>query len=122
MDYTHRCSSPLGGILLASDGKALTGLWFEGQRHFASTLAYEHGERKLPVFDQAERWLAAYFSGARPDFTPPLRLRGSDFRCAVWELLLQIPYGKTATYGQLAAALEAGTGRRVSARAVVAVR
>ena len=38
MDYTHRYASPLGGMILASDGKALTGLWFEGQKHFGSTV------------------------------------------------------------------------------------
>lgn len=118
MEYTHPYDSPLGAITLASDGEALTGLWFSGQRYFASTLAEEHKERDLPVFEQTAAWLDLYFSGKRPDFTPPLRPRGSLFRRAVWELLLAIPRGETTTYGQLAAALEARTGRRVSARAV----
>lgn len=118
MDYTRHVSSPLGGITLASDGEALTGLWFDAQRHFAAALAPAHEERDLPVFALTERWLALYFSGVEPDFTPPLRPRGTDFRLAVWTLLSRIPRGKTTTYGRLAAALAAQTGRRVSARAV----
>ena len=65
------------------------------------------------------RWLNVYFSGREPDFTPKLHLIGSDFRQAVWALLLQIPYGQTVTYGQLAARLAAERGlARMSAQAV----
>ena len=119
MEYTHHYDSPLGGITLASDGEALTGLWFDGQKYFAATLSPEHGEKELPVFALADRWLDFYFRGERPDFTPPLRLRGTAFRRAVWELLLTIPYGQTATYGRIAAALAAQRGLpRMSAQAV----
>ena len=83
MDYTARYDSPLGGITLASDGAALTGLWFDGQKYFADTLAPEHEERALPVFDEARRWLDIYFSGRDPGFIPPLMMRGSGFRKAV---------------------------------------
>ena len=119
MDYIHRCASPLGGITLASDGEALTGLWFDGQKHFAETLSREREEKALPVFAAAERWLAMYFGGRAPDFTPPLRLRGTDFRRLVWEILLTIPYGQTASYGEIAAEAARRTGvPRMSARAV----
>lgn len=119
MDYTHRCSSPLGGITLASDGEALIGLWFDGQKHFGEVLGREREERDLPVFEQADRWLDVYFSGREPDFTPPLRLRTTAFRRVVWELLLVVPYGQTVTYGQLAAEAARRMGRdRMSARAV----
>lgn len=118
MDYLHYYPSPLGDITLASDGNALTGLWFDGQRHFGETLAERPQEKSLPVFEEAERWLDRYFSGGIPDFTPPLLLRGTLFRRLVWEQLLLIPYGGTVTYGQLAERLSAQTGRHVSARAV----
>ena len=118
MDYTYRRASPLGPILLASDGEALTGLWFEGQKHFGSTLGAEHEERALPVFDETARWLDLYFAGRRPDFTPPLRLRGTAFQREVWELLPAVPYGETVTYGQLAAILARRRGTPVPARAV----
>ena len=119
MDCTHHYISPLGGITMASDGEALTGLWFDGQKRFAETLAAENEERDLPVFALADRWLDVYFSGERPDFMPPLAPRGTPFRRAVWEALLTVPYGETATYGQIAAAVAERTGRpRTSARAV----
>lgn len=119
MEYTHHYDSPLGGITLASDGEALTGLWFDGQRHFAETMASEHMERDLPVFEEADRWLDIYFSGRVPDFTPALNLKATPFRRAVWEILLTIPYGRTATYGQIAERLTGKDGAgHASARAV----
>lgn len=103
MDYTAHYNSPLGDITLGSDGTALVGLWFDGQKFFADVLDPVHEERPdLPVFDETRRWLDLYFSGQQPDFTPPLTLRGSDFRKQVWQRLLEIPYGQTVTYGQLA--------------------
>ena len=119
MEYTHRYASPLGGITLASDGNALTGLWFDGQKYFAATLDTEHRETALPVFAEADRWLDLYFSGKAPDFTPPLSMKTTAFRRAVWELLLTIPYGSTMTYGEIAALLAQKRGLpRISARAV----
>ena len=79
MDYTHYYSSPLGGLTLASDGESLTGLWFDGQKYFGSTLDRDHEQKPLPVFEEANRWLDIYFSGEDPGFTPSLRLRGSAF-------------------------------------------
>jgi len=102
MDYTCHYDSPLGGITLSSDGEALTGLWFDGQKYFADTLDTEHAEKRLPVFDEAVRWLDLYFGGEVPDFTPELSPRGSAFRRRVWDALLAIPYGHTTTYGEIA--------------------
>ncbi len=103
MTYTVHYNSPLGGITLASDGHALTGLWFDGQKHFAATLTNESSEDSdLPVFEQTRNWLDLYFSGECPDFTPPLAPKGTPFQQKVWRLLLAIPYGKTVTYGEIA--------------------
>lgn len=119
MDYLYFYRSPLGGITLASDGEALTGLWFDGQRHFGSTLGPEQEERALPVFAETARWLDLYFSGTAPEFTPPLRLHGTAFRRLIWELLLEIPYGRTLTYAALAGRAAARLALpRMSARAV----
>ena len=119
MDFTHRFTSPLGGITLASDGEALTGLWFDGQKYFAASLEKEHEERMLPVFDLADKWLNLYFSGSEPGFLPPLLMRTTEFRKTVWEILLSIPYGKTMTYGEIADRIAAGRGlSRMSAQAV----
>lgn len=117
--YTLHYDSPLGGILLAADELGLTGLWFEGQKYFAHGLSPEHTAQETPVLQQAKRWLDVYFSGQEPDFTPPLHPIGSPFRQEVWELLLQIPYGQTTTYGTLAKQLAAKHGlARISAQAV----
>ena len=119
MEYTAFYASPLGGITLASDGEALTGLWFEGQKYYALTLSAAHGPREQPVFALSARWLDLYFSGGEPEFTPPLSLNASTFRRAVWDILLTIPYGKTMTYGEIAQRLAAQLGRAtVSAQAV----
>ena len=102
MEYTHHYDSPLGGITLASDGEALTGLWFDGQKYFADSLDLEHEEKVLPIFKEAAKWLDIYFSGRAPDFTPALSMKTTPFRKAVWEILLTIPYGETMTYGEIA--------------------
>ena len=119
MQYITHYQSPLGGITISSDGTALTGLWFDGQKYFASTLGADYKEKDLPVFTEAKRWLDIYFSGREPDFTPPLSLNGSAFRMAVWQILQSIPYGKTITYGDIAKQLAAQQGKaRMSAQAV----
>ena len=118
MEWTRHIDSPLGGITLASDGEALTGLWFDGQKRFADTLTDDGGERALTVFDETERWLSLYFSGREPGFAPPLRPRGTPFRQRVWRQLLAIPYGETVSYAQLAQRLAEEAGTKTSARAV----
>ena len=120
MQYTQKYDSPLGGILLASDGKALTGLWFDGQKYVCSTLAAQREQKLLPVFEETARWLDLYFSGQEPDFTPPLSLQqASSFRREVWEIMLTIPYGQTMTYKAIAAELARRRGvENMSAHAV----
>ena len=119
MDYTQGYISPLGCITLASDGEALVGLWFDGQRHFADTLDARHEERCIPVLREAMKWLDVYFSGRDPGFTPSLRLRPSAFRKAVWNIMLDIPFGMAMTYGEIAATLARQQGiSRMSAQAV----
>ena len=103
MLYTSTISSPVGPLYLASDGTAMTGLWLEDQKYFAATLTGAPGERPdLPIFGAVEAWLEAYFSKAPLPALPPLAPQGSTFRRAVWRLLLELPYGTIATYGQLA--------------------
>ena len=102
MTYTQTYSSPLGEVLLSADEMGLSGLWFAGQRYFARTLPPGAVPGETPVLTASKRWLDCYFSGARPDFLPPLHLIGTDFQQAVWNLLLEIPYGQTVTYGALA--------------------
>lgn len=118
MRYTDNYVSPMGNIVLAGDGTALTGLWFEGQKWFGAGLTDGAERAELPVFGQTKKWLDIYFGGGEPAFTPVVALRGSEFQIAVWNVLSAIPYGKTVTYGEIAKNLTAVTGRKTSARAV----
>lgn len=119
MVYTCHYESQLGGILLAADEIGLTGLWFDGQKYFARELPAERTEKETPILTETKRWLDIYFTGTEPDFLPPLHPIGSTFRQEVWKLLLQIPYGKTVTYGELARQLAEKRGLpRMSAQAV----
>lgn len=119
MQYTSAYSSPLGPITLASDGKQLTGLWFDGQKYFADTLSSEHREKELSIFQLTTQWLDLYFQGKTPSFTPPLSFNGSPFRLIVWNILLEIPYGTTMTYGEIAAIIAKKQGvQSMSAQAV----
>ena len=119
MEYTCPYTSPLGRITLASDGEALTGLWFDGQKYFGATLCKEYEERSLPIFGQTRQWLDCYFSGEIPNFTPSLKPKATAFRKAVWEILLSIPYGRTMTYGEIAGVIARQKGlARMSAQAV----
>ena len=119
MVYTCHYESQLGGILLAADEIGLTGLWFDGQKYFARELPAERTEKEMPILTETKRWLDIYFTGTEPDFLPLLHPIGSTFRQEVWKLLLQIPYGKTVTYGELARQLAEKRGLpRMSAQAV----
>ena len=115
--YLSRVPSPLGELLLVSDGRALCGLYFEGQRYRPAALEAE--ERPgLAVFEKTRAWLRRYFAGERPESGVPLRLEGTAFQRAVWERLRAVPYGETISYGELAAELAKLRGRPCSARAV----
>lgn len=101
--YTAEYESPLGTITLACDEEALIGLWFNGQKYFGRILPEQTEPREQPLFAEARRWLDVYFSGREPDFLPPLRYDSTPFRKTVFDIMLTIPYGKTMTYGEIAA-------------------
>lgn len=110
---TEIYASPLGAILLAADGEGLTAL-----DYLKELPASEDGGTNSAL-RAATRWLDVYFSGRDPGFTPPLHLSGTPFRKAVWRRLLEIPYGRTTTYGALAKKIAADLGvPRMSAQAV----
>lgn len=107
MQALSHYASPLGKILITADDAGVTGLWFQDQQHAKHHPQAERtttGEfSEAAVFcDQAKHWLDIYFSGQEPDFMPPLHLVGTPFQLAVWQILRQIPYGQTMTYGEIA--------------------
>ena len=172
MDYYASMPSPLGPLLIQSDGVALSGLYFVGQKdcpdvegfapmrpgHFdpkageyqgqpirrlkavrreeqsADLFACEGPEFEgvaasalptpmqadtpvavLTLFEQAHTEMREYFAGKRQVFDIPLRPQGTAFQQKVWQALLQIPYGKLVSYGDIArdAGLSSGHGRAV---------
>ena len=119
IDYVSYYESPLGTITMASDGEALTGLWFQGQKYYANGLSEDYVEKMIPIFEEVSNWLDVYFSGKEPEFMPCVKLKGSEFRKEVWEILFTIPYGKTMTYGEIADQMAKKRGiEKMSAQAV----
>jgi methylated-DNA-[protein]-cysteine S-methyltransferase len=119
MKYRCKLDSPLGSIILESDGKSLTGLWFLGQKYFVPASSDVTEKPELPVFEKTRIWLDTYFSGKRPGPVPSVAPEGSEFQKNVWKALRKIPYGKTVTYGYIAQELaDTVPGKTVSPRAV----
>lgn len=113
------CQSPLGPITLAATAKGLAGLWFmEGQRHLPQELTVPTlwpTDPEHPVLKQVSQQLAEYFAGQRSRFEVALDLAcGTAFQRSVWQALLAIPYGATASYGDLSRCI----GKPSAARAV----
>ena len=95
MEYTAAVPSPLGTLILTSDGQALTGL------SIGSKSPCENAS--LPLLDSVRAWLSVYFEGRDPGPVPcPLSPSGTAFQRQIWRLLLEIPYGETLSYGDLA--------------------
>ena len=121
MIYTANYDSPMGRILLASREHALIGLWFTDQKYFLGSLKGPMEQKTdEPALCAAQIWLDRYFAGEKPEISE-LRLapEGSVFRKAVWEILCQIPYGETMTYGEIARQTAAQFDREhMSAQAV----
>lgn len=90
-------NSPLGPLTLTFDDEALTGLRFGTLNGCVSKLPTNHHPLATCI-----RWLDLYFSGRQPDFFPPIAFHGTPFQQRVWQVLLDIPYGKTISYGDLA--------------------
>lgn len=121
--YKKEISTPIGKTLLLSDGTALKGLWFTGQKHFGgrfSDLSKVPEKEDLPVFLKTEAFLSRYFAGepVSPDGIS-LDPDGTPFQRLVWEELRRIPYGTTTTYGALAKKIASALDRpSMSAQAV----
>lgn len=104
MYYITEYQSPVGKLVLASDGANIIGLWMEGQKYFGGTVKTEMIQKdELPVFTAAREWLDRYFAGEKPAINElPLAPMGSSFKEKVWKILCDVPYGHTTTYGEIA--------------------
>ncbi len=102
MTYYAYCESPVGRLLLTSDGTALTGLYLPVKKHGPQTTASWERRDHLPVLRLAARQLCAYFDGTLREFELPLAPEGTAFQKTVWKELERIPFGATISYGELA--------------------
>ena len=103
MYYSTDYSSPLGKMIIASDGEAICGAWFYGQKHFSSTIDDCIVKDDLAIFERVTQWFDDYFDGLNPEIDFIVKPEGSKFRQKVWAILSEIPYGETLTYGEIAA-------------------
>jgi methylated-DNA-[protein]-cysteine S-methyltransferase len=93
-------TSPIGELLLAADGKGVTGIYMQNQKHAAGRT--RDWKRDDAALAEPCKQLQAYFAGALRDFDLPLAAQGTPFQQGVWRALCAIPYGETISYGELA--------------------
>ena len=97
MEYFSPYHSPIGLLVMKSDGRSLTDL---------APASSQAGSSDLPVFQKVRSWLDAYFRNEQPDpHLLPLNPQGTTFQQAVWKQLLSVPYGETRSYGDIARAI-----------------
>jgi len=112
--FAQRLDSPLGPMIMVSDGKALTGLYLEGQKHFPKHAGTWIWGEELALFEKAQIQLTEYFAGKRSAFDLPLEPTGTSFQRQVWKELEALPFGTTASYAEVARRV----GRPTATRAV----
>jgi methylated-DNA-[protein]-cysteine S-methyltransferase len=101
----HSVETPIGPLLLSAEHGRLSGVAFAPSAEARST---------EPLLLEAEAQLRAYFAGELQRFELPLAPHGTAFQLSVWDALLEIPYGTTTSYSELAEAI----GRPTACRAV----
>ena len=114
MTYTATYSSPLGPIVIESDGQAITSLRFSSEK--ASTAPKEvpnEATITIPIIAETIQWLDDYFAGKRPCNVPRLNPQGTAFQKRVWTSLLTIPYGETLSYGEIAKMVDCRSAQAV---------
>ena len=111
-------NSPIGKILLTAKGTKLTHLTFLDEVRLDKTCNFISDD-KNEILNKAARWLDAYFSGKKPDFSLEFQLFGTPFQLLVWDILQKIPYGETITYGEIAEKIAQERGmEKMSSQAV----
>ena len=123
--YIQYYDSPCGELILASAGDALCLCdWFEmpcaerNKRRLTRLLHADFIEETSPILEQTKQELNEYFAGKRKTFDIPLHPVGTDFQKQVWQALLEIPYGETRTYKEIAQRVNNLKGVRAVAQAI----
>lgn len=109
MDYYQQYHSPIGTLILVSDGKSLIGLWFKDchPKHKQMIL------KSLPIFTEVKKWLDSYFHGNQLVINFPINLTGTPFQLKVWKTIQGIPYGEAVTYKDIASKVGTNSSRAV---------
>lgn len=102
MTYYTKYKSPVGELLLISNGEHLTGLYMENSAHPVEVQSEWIESEHSPVFQKTVVQLSEYFNGMLTSFDLPLKMQGTAFQKKVWAALEEIPYGETISYKKLA--------------------
>jgi methylated-DNA-[protein]-cysteine S-methyltransferase len=108
--------SSLGDLTVVSTGGSVTGLYFPHHWHLPDRASF--GQYRDTGFDDVRRQLDEYLAGARREFDVPVEAAGSPLQERVWQLIGQIPYGETVSYGELARELGDGVTAQEAGAAV----
>lgn len=111
--FTLPMDTPVGRLVLESDGDVLTGIRLPNEHSDSAGTGYD----TPPVLSDTATQLGEYFARERTTFTIPMKLHGTRFQEAVWSELSRIPWGETITYGELARRVGSPTGSRAVGQA-----
>jgi methylated-DNA-[protein]-cysteine S-methyltransferase len=111
---SHRfLPSPVGRLCLVADEAALVAVLWENEPQGRIRLSHSQIAAQHPILQEAAQQIEAYFAGERRSFSLPLStLPGTTFQKKVWQALVQIPYGETRSYGELAAIIDSPKASR----------
>ena len=118
MIFTQTVQTRLGPVIFAARDDALTGLWFDKQKHFQGPQPDWIVKDGHPVLSKAREQLDEYLAGERKKFDLVVKPNGTAFQQRVWEALTQISFGQMISYGQVARKLGAERGVRAVAAAI----
>jgi methylated-DNA-[protein]-cysteine S-methyltransferase len=104
--YFKTIDSPIGELRLVASEKGLAGILWKKERPGRVNLNPQVEDKNNKIILETAKQLKEYFSGKRKVFDLPLDFKGTDFQKSVWEALIQIPYGETRTYGEIAKQLK----------------
>ena len=116
--FRYQTPEGFDNMLMSTDGEVLSGLWFEGSRdadkHISNLVETCRGASLPPIIRDTCQWLDIYFSGCQPDFTPNYRMHDlTPFRKKVLDVVFEIPFGQTMTYGEIAKRLKVNSAQAV---------
>ncbi len=116
--YLYPTPEGFDDLLICTDGEVLTGLWFAGSRdenkHPLGVVETRRTKSLPPIIHETYHWLDLYFTGRQPDFTPAYRMEGlTPFRKTVLDIVSEIPFGHTLTYGEIAIRLKINSAQAV---------